>query len=268
MKDIIRTHRISELFSVQGKVVMIAGGGGLGTCFGKAFLENGAHVIFTAKRETKLELLKTELHKSGFSKTDYELYLMDQRNKDEIEAVVAKIQEKNGTLDVLFNMAAIAPNDTAENFAAHEVQNIIDTNLTGAIYTTQAVGKVMIEQGSGKIIQIGSVAGYTTHSYESMPYEASKAGVHQITRSFAVAWGKYNVNVKCIAPTWIMTPMLEDEPQHYLDAVNEMHEFGRMAETDDLVGAAIFLASDASNYISGHILYVDGGWTAGKPLSY
>lgn len=268
MKQVVTTHRIEELFSLKDKVIMIAGGGGLGTCFGKAFLENGAKVVFTARRTVKLDEVEQQLKAGGFDEKDYGLFIMDQRNKAEIEEAVSKAVERFGRIDVMVNTAAIAPNDSAEHFEADIVRNIVDTNLTAAIYTTQVVGNQMIKQGGGKIIEIGSIAGYTTHSYESLPYEATKAGVHQMTKSFATAWGKYNINVNCIAPTWIMTPMLDDEPQRYLDAVNDMHEFERMAETDDLVGAAIFLASDASNYVTGHILFVDGGWSAGKPIVY
>ena len=268
MKEVIREHNANNLFSVEGKVIMIAGGGGLGTCLGKAFIENGAHVVFTARRQMKLDILENELIECGLKNSDYELYIMDQRNKSEIEKTMAKIKEKNKTIDVLFNTIGIAPNDTAEDFPEDQVKNVIDTNLNAVIYTTQVVGKEMIKNRKGKIINIGSVAGYTPHTYISMPYQAAKAGVHQATKAFAVAWGKYNVNVNCIAPTWIRTPMVDDKPENYLKAVVDMHEFGRMAEADDFVGAGIFLASDASNFITGNVLYVDGGWSAGKPVKF
>lgn len=268
MKEIIRTHDISDLFSVKDKVIMITGGGGLATCLGKAFIQNGAHVVFTCRRNMKLNILEEDLKEYGFNEADYELYIMDQRVKAEIEKVVATVKEKNGRIDVLINTAGIAPNDTAENFDAEQVKNIVDTNLLAAIYTTQAVGKVMIKNGSGKIINIGSIAGHLPHTYISMPYQAAKAGVHQMTKAFAVAWGKYDINVNCIAPTWLKTPMTEEKPENYKKAVVGMHEFGRMADADDFVGAAIFLASDASNFVTGHVLFVDGGWSAGKPLSY
>ncbi len=266
MKEIIREHNVSNLFSVKDKVIMIAGSGGLGIHIGKSLMENGACVLFTARNKQKLEKLTNDLLEENFK--NFDTFLLDQRDKCQIEEVVGEIEKKYNGIDVLFNTAAIAPNDKAEDFGEELIEDVIDINLVGAIFVTQVVGKAMIKKGGGKIINIGSVAGLICHSYESMPYEAAKAGVHQITKTFATAWGKYNINVNCIAPTWIMTPMLEDESQSYLDAAVKMHEFGRMAYPDDFVGTAIFLASDASNYISGHVLVVDGAWSVAKPIQY
>ena len=144
---------------------------------------------------------------------------------------------------------------------------MIDVNVTGIILITQVVGKTMIANGGGHIIEIGSIGGLECHSYRSMPYEATKAAVHQLTKSFATAWAHYNINVNCIAPTWINTPLVDFAAGPVMEAVRKQHFFGRIAEVEDFLGAALFLASDASTYVTGHILTVDGGWSVSKPWS-
>ena len=128
------------------------------------------------------------------------------------------------------------------------------------------VGKVMIRQGGGKIVNIGSIAGAFCHTYLSMPYECSKAAVHQFTRSLAVTWAKYNINVNCIAPTWVYTPMLEGFQGDTYQKIIQQHPAGRLAEVNDFLGLAIYLSTPASDYVTGQVIYVDGGWTSGKPI--
>lgn len=263
VKKIVRATRIEELFGVKDKVILISGVGGLGSSLAGGFLDNGAHVILADNAPGRAKELQKKFAEQGFTKTD--AYQMDQTRKEEIQRVVDDIVAKHGRIDVLFNTAALCWNEDTEDFKEEGIRRMIDVNITSAILITQVVGKAMIAQKEGKIINIGSIGGLECHSFRSMPYEATKAAVHQLTKSFATAWAQYNINVNCIAPTWINTPMVDFAAGEVREAVIDQHFFGRMAEVEDFLGAAIFLASDASNYVTGHVLAVDGAWSVSKP---
>ena len=263
MKPVVEERNIAKLFSVRGKVVLITGAGGLGGYLAKGFAENGAHVVVTDVVPGRAQALADSLCERGFACRGC---VLDQTDKAAVEAVVQSIVNGQGRIDALINTAAIAPCHPAEEFPEDELRRVIDVNLTAAVLTSQVVGRQMIAQQYGKIVNIGSIAGVMCHSYESMPYECTKAAVHQMTKSLACAWGRYNVNVNAIAPTWIMTPMLDDCPPEYFDAVDSMHEFGRLSRVEDFFGTAVYLVTDASNFISGHVLLVDGGWSTARPV--
>ena len=263
VKNIVRATKIDELFSVRNKVVLIGGAGGLGSCLAKGFLDNGAYVVLADNVPGKADKVRAELAEQGLNKCD--AYQLDQTDKAAICAMVDDIVKKHDRIDVFFNTAALCWNEDAEDFGEDGVRTMINVNVTSAILFTQVVGNAMIKQGGGKIIEIGSIGGLECHSFRSMPYEATKAAVHQLTKSFATAWARYNINVNCIAPTWINTPLVDFAAGDIRKAIIDQHVFGRIAETDDFLGAAIFLSSDASNYVTGHILAVDGGWSVSKP---
>ncbi|BDF69639.1 gluconate 5-dehydrogenase [Oscillospiraceae bacterium] len=263
VKKVVHATKAEELFSVREKVVLISGVGGLGSCLARGFLDNGAYVVMADNAPDRAAALKEGFAKEGLSRCD--AYQMDQTSKAQIQAVVDDIVTKHGRVDVLFNTAALCWNEDTEEFKEDGIRTMIDVNLTSAILLTQVVGKAMIARKEGKIIEIGSIGGLECHSFRSMPYEATKAAVHQLTKSFATAWAQYNINVNCIAPTWINTPLVDFAAGAVRKAVIDQHFFGRMAEVEDFLGAAIFLASDASNYISGHVLAVDGAWSVSKP---
>ena len=193
MKPVVEERNIAKLFSVQGKVVLITGAGGLGGYLARGFAENGARVVVTDVVPGRAQ----GLQEKGFACRSYQL---DQTDKAATEAVVQDIVKAEGRIDALINTAAIAPCHPAEEFPEDELRRVIDINLTAAVLTSQAVGRQMIAQQYGKIVNIGSIAGVMCHSYESMPYECTKAAVHQMTKSLACAWGRYNVNVNAIAP--------------------------------------------------------------------
>ena len=266
MKPIIKETNAEKLFSVKDKVVLITGAGGLGDALSEGFAENGAKVLLASRTPGKAQKQVDKLVAKGY--TNCFAYDFDQTVKAECQGLTEKIVAEHGRIDVLVNTAGIGACYPPEDFDEIDMRRIIDVNLTSAILITQAVGKVMIAQGEGKVIEIGSIAGVMTHTWESMVYESTKAAVHQMVKSFAVAWGKYNINVNAIAPTWINTPMLNGVPVSYYENVDAMHPFGRMSEPEEFVGSAIFLASDASNFITGQTLLMDGGWCAGRPLSY
>lgn len=263
-KKVVKSTKIDELFSVKDKVVLITGAGGLGGYLAKGFLNNGSKVILFNRTMPKLTALKEKLEKQDF--TDYALYQVDQTDKTSLQKAADEAEKQFGRIDVLINTAAVCWNEDTEDFSEDGIRKMLDINVTGSMLVTQVIGKKMIEAGNGgSIIEIGSIGGLMCHSFRSMPYEASKAAVHQMTKSFATAWAQYGINVNCIAPTWIDTPMVDFAAGEVMDAVIDQHFFGRIAEVEDFLGAAIFLASDAANYVSGHILAVDGAWSVSKP---
>lgn len=265
VKKIARSRRVEELFSVKDKVVLICGAGALGGYMARGFLENGAYVVATCVSEGKAQRLKEEFASDGLTNCD--AYTMNQTSKEDIQTVVDDIIRRHGRIDVLIATGALCWNEDTEDFKEEGIRRMMDVNVTGIILVTQVVGKTMISNGGGHIIEIGSIGGLECHSYRSMPYEASKAAVHQLTKSFATAWAHYNINVNCIAPTWINTTLVDFAAGPVMEAVRKQHLLGRIAEVEDFMGAVLFLASDASAYVTGHILAVDGGWSVSKPWS-
>ena len=263
MSELVKDCKIEDLFSLKDQVVLVVGAGGLGEYIGRGMAMNGAKIVFTNTSIGKAEKVQAEMAKDDLS---CDIYQLDVTNDDQVTEVVAKIAEKYGRIDVLINTAGIGAHSEPENYPANVVRQVMDVNLNGTIFICREVGKVMIRQGGGKIVNIGSIAGAFCHTYLSMPYECSKAAVHQFTRSLAVTWAKYNINVNCIAPTWVYTPMLEGFQGDTYQKIIEQHPAGRLAEVNDFLGLAIYLSTPASNYVTGQVIYVDGGWTSGKPI--
>ena len=263
MLDTVESFDIPNLFSVKDKVVLIVGAGGLGEYLGRGMAKNGAKVVFTNTRIAKAEKVQENMRKDGL---DCSIYQLNVTDNDQVNETVAQIASDFGRIDVLINTAGVALHADPENYKPEDVRKIVDINLNGTIFICREVGKVMIKQGGGKIINIGSIAGTMAHTYLSMPYECSKAGVHQLTKSLAVTWAKHNITVNCIAPTWIFTPMNDDFDADMFEKLKNDHPGQRIADVNDFLGLAIYLASEGSNYVTGQIIHVYGGWSAGKPL--
>ena len=264
MKPTVCLRKTAELFDLKNKITLVSGIGGIGASLALAFALNGATLIATDISEKTLRRLKDDLEAQGLTA---DLYTMDITRKSDIIDVVDKVVEKFGGLDVFINTSGIAMNQKAIEFKEEDIDRILDTNLKGTILGCQVAGQVMAGQGRGKIINIGSIGGHMTHTMGSMPYAASKAGVHQVTRTFAGELAKDGVNVNAIAPTWVNTPMMQGKNERYYQSISDHTPFGRMLEPEELIGAAIFLATEAANFITGQILFVDGGWSAAKIVS-
>lgn len=189
---------------------------------------------------------------------------MEMSSVGQIQDAVAKTVQRFGRLDILVNNAGVAPGDLAENVREEDFDRMIAINLKGTFFACQAAGRIMIGQRSGRIINMSSQAGFAALPSESI-YCMTKAGIAHLTKCLAVEWGKYNINVNAVAPTFIHTPGTEsylanaDSRAEVVDRIAALHRIG---EPIEVAGAVVFLASPAASLITGHTLLIDGGWTA------
>ena len=263
MKEKIQFWKVEELFDLSDKVTFISGIGGIGGILAEAFARNGSKIILADINEQALHKIKKKITELGFNA---ETYKMDVTQKKSISNVLKKILKNYNVIDIFINTSGIAINEKAINFDEEDIDRIININLKGTILCNQLVGRLMSKQGRGKIINIGSIGGHITHTLRSMPYGASKAGVHQVTRSFAAELAEYGINVNSIAPTWVNTAMTAGKDELYYQNIYNLTPFGRMCEPEELIGTTIFLATESSNFITGQTIFVDGGWSISKAL--
>jgi NAD(P)-dependent dehydrogenase (short-subunit alcohol dehydrogenase family) len=189
---------------------------------------------------------------------------LDVRDRAQIAAAVTRIEEALGRIDILVNNAGLGPENAAEDVSEDDYDLTFDTNVKGLFFVSQAVGRVMIGQGSGRIINLSSQAGFVALPGESV-YCASKAAVAHLTKCLAVEWGRYGINVNAVAPTFIRTPGTEpalSDPEFAADVAERIAGLHRIGEPVDVAGAVVFLAAPASSLVTGTTLMVDGGWTA------
>ena len=263
MKPIVKETRVDKLFDFTDKVTLITGAGGVGEAFARGYAKQGARVVLLDVFEKSCLNLIAKLNDEGL---EADFFIADVTDKAAVDAVVRAIADKYGRIDILLHTAGVTRNKRCTEFTADDIEFVLDINLNGTIYMNQAVANVMKEQGGGKIVDIGSIGGLMSHMDCSMPYEASKAAVHQIVKTFANELSPYNINVNSIAPYFIRTPMVEHQSQEYKDASYALASLGRWLEPEELLGAAYLLTSDAGNAITGQILAVDGGYSAIKSM--
>ncbi|MBE5760230.1 MAG: glucose 1-dehydrogenase [Clostridiales bacterium] len=253
---------MSSLFSLEGKVALVTGASsGLGRQFALALAREGAKVAIVARRVEKLEGVKAEVEALGAECFAARCDVMD---KESIKEAVAAVKEKFGRIDILVNNAGVGTGSPAESMPDEVWEKTIDTNLNGVYYVAREVGKVMIEQNYGKIINIGSI--HSTVAMSGSPisaYCASKGAVAMLTKALANEWAKHNITVNAIGPAYFESEMTDavintDAFKMALMAYCPMGRAGRPGELD---GALIYFASDASSYTTGQLLTVDGGWT-------
>ncbi len=251
---------MSELFDLTGKVAIVTGASrGLGRGMAVGLARAGSNVVVTDILDTKETV--DEVKKLGREAVGIKV---DVTRKSDVEAMVKQTLEKFGRVDILVNNAGIFRMEPTEEVKEEDWDKVLAVNLKGQFLCAQEVGKHMIEQKSGKIINIASVAGKFA-SAESVAYNVSKAGVILLTKTLATDWGKHNVNVNAICPGAFHTPMTEDllKDENFINLIKMRVPLGRAGEPEDLVGTVIYLASKASDYMTGHALVIDGGWTAG-----
>lgn len=251
---------VNELFSLKGKVAIVTGGGrGLGEQIAEGFAEAGANVVVCSRKLEACEEVSQKLKDFGVESLALKC---DITNPEDVKNVVQQTLEKFGRIDILVNNSGASWGAPAEEMPLEAWQKVINVNVTGTFLMSQAAGKVMLEQGSGKIINIASVAGLKGSNpkyMDAIGYNASKGAVITFTKDLAAKWGPRGIYVNAIAPGFFPTKMsnglLEKGGQGILEGT-PLRKFG---SDSDLKGVAVFLAAPASDYITGDTVVVDGG---------
>lgn len=253
---------VKELFDLSGRVAIITGGSiGLGRQMAEALSEAGAKLILCARNKERCDTAAAELAKTG---ADVLSLACDVKKQESIQAVVDQTMSHFGRIDILINNAGTSWGAPVEEMTLDAWNKVMDTNVTGTFLFCQAVGRVMVAQKQGKIINLASVAGLrgSPPDFQAIGYQASKGAVITFTKDLACKWAMHNINVNAIAPGWFPTNMSDAvigrDPEGLKNRI-PLHRFG---SESDLKGAALFLASRASDYVTGHTLVVDGGQTA------
>jgi len=248
-------------FDLSGKVAIVTGAGrGMGYHTALALAKYGADIVICSRTLSELERVGEEIEKIGRKVL---IQQVDIRNISEIHSMVNASIKLFDRIDILINNAGINIPQWAVDVTEEAWDKVIDTNLKGLFFCAQAVGKVMIQQKKGKIINISSQAG-SVGLLQRAAYCSSKGGVNLLTKVLAIEWAKYNINVNAIAPTFIETPLAKPmfEKEGFREYVLGNIPLGRVGQPQDVVGAVIYLSSEASNLVTGHVLLIDGGWTA------
>lgn len=248
-------------FDLSGKTALVTGSSrGLGFVIARGLGRAGAEIILNGTDEDRLNEAVARVEREGIKAYACPF---DVTNKDQIAESLTKVRQKARAIDILVNNAGIQRREVLEAFEEKEWREVIDTNLTGVFLTTQGVIRDMIERRSGKIINICSLASEICRPTTGA-YSAAKGGVKMLTKAMAVEWAKYNIQVNGIGPGYFITEMtrtLMEDPEfdRWIRARTPANRWG---EPEELVGCSVFLASEASGFVNGQIIYVDGGLTS------
>lgn len=250
------------MFELAGKVTVVIGGaGGIGQACALALARQGANVIVVSRNREKLEGVVNEIK----SVTGIEAVAVqaDVTSIESVDNMKDQVMEKYGTVDVLVNAQGINAKKPAVDIDVNTWDSLFATNVRGVMLACQSFGKIMIERKKGKIINLSSVRGIRGTDGGNVTYGATKGAVDMITRMLAAEWAIYNINVNAIAPSIVMTEMIKKAvAPDRLKALLSKSPFKRFATPEDVAGACVFLASPSSDFITGQIIYVDGGLTA------
>jgi gluconate 5-dehydrogenase len=255
---------VRQLFDLTGKTAIVTGGGrGLGAQIAQGLAEAGANLVLCSRKvETCRETAVRIEQDTGVT---CHAMACDVRNPDDVRRVVEESVESYGRIDILVNNSGASWGAPAVEMPFEAWNKVIDINVTGTFLMSQAVGRMMIKQGGGKIINIASVAGLSgtdPHMLDAVGYNTSKGAIIALTKDLAAKWGKHQIRINAIAPGFFPTKMTRDVIHHGGEQILRRTSLGRLGSESDLKGSAVFLASDASNYITGVILPVDGGMSA------
>ncbi|GMA50296.1 2-deoxy-D-gluconate 3-dehydrogenase [Alicyclobacillus contaminans] len=249
---------IGHLFEWNGKTVVITGAGGsIGSTLAHAFAYYGANLALIDKNAASMENISRVITDMGRTCRSYAI---DITKETDVKETMADIQQQFGSVDILINHAGMNIRQPAVEYDKADFDKVLGVNLGGMFLMAREAGRYMIEQGGGKIINTASVSAVRGHKRQ-VAYASSKGGVAQLTKVLAHEWAQYGVNVNAVGPGYIYTnqtkDLLADDVSHQF--ILEKIPMGRIGEPSDLVGAYLFLASPAADYITGQILFVDGG---------
>ena len=251
----------TELFSLKGRVAVITGAGrGLGRSMALALAAAGADVVAASRTAPEIESLRDEIR--GLGRLS-EAITCDATSESDVDRLFGEAVSRLGRLDILVNNAGINIRKPVLELSPDEYRQVLSTNLEGYFLCARAAGRILVPQGSGKVINISSIMGRVALATQAA-YASSKGAIEQLTKVLALEWASANVQVNAIAPTYFETeltkPLFEDPARKQF--ITERTPMGRWGKPHELAGAVIYLASGASDYVTGHTLVVDGGWTA------
>jgi len=249
-------------FELTGQVALVTGAArGLGQAIALALANAGADVALGLRDRNAQGDVAAQIKSMGRRVLPLQ---MDMTQMDQIFRAVEETVEHFGRIDILVNNAGLAPDNLAENVREADFDLTLTVNLKGTFFASQAAGRVMIRQKSGRIINLSSQAGFVALPTESV-YCMTKAAIAHLTKCLAVEWGKYNITVNAVAPTFIRTPGTESylaNPEQRADVEERIAALHRIGDPMDVAGAVVFLASSAASLITGETILIDGGWTA------
>ncbi|WP_173934514.1 3-oxoacyl-ACP reductase family protein [Chelativorans sp. Marseille-P2723] len=253
---------LKTMFDLSGRVCVVTGGGrGIGKSIATALAAHGATVVITGRTQTTLDAAAEEISHAG-GKVD--AITADVSSEDDVERLARAVEKRHGVAKVLVNNAGVnAIYKRVEDTTLAEWNEIIATNLTGVFLTCRAFGRGMLTAGSGSIVTISSIGGRVGLG-KTGPYCASKGGVELFTRSLAIDWAPKGVRVNTVAPAYVETDLTAGLSEHPVlsERITQRTPMRRFAHPDEIAGAVVYLASDASLYVTGQTIGVDGGWTA------
>jgi NAD(P)-dependent dehydrogenase (short-subunit alcohol dehydrogenase family) len=248
-------------FLLKDKIAIVTGATkGLGRGMAQGLAGAGANVVIVSRNQQECDAVARELQEQGMMSL---AYAADLRNLDSIKELVGAVVNHFGRIDILINNAGVAVTKSPEEVTEEEWSFVMDLNLKGAFFTAQQVGLQMIKQQYGKIINIGSIFSFVGDG-NVVSYCVSKGGIIQMTKSLALAWARHSINVNVIAPGYIKTELNKEtiNTEKVFNHLIKNTPLRRLGEVKDIVGAAVFLASAASDYMTGQSIVIDGGWVA------
>jgi NAD(P)-dependent dehydrogenase (short-subunit alcohol dehydrogenase family) len=248
-------------FNLSGRIVIVTGGNsGIGHEISKTLARNGARIVVSNRRKEEGEKATRAIVEMG---GDAIAVPADVSQKNSVEAMVQKVMEQFGRIDILVNSAGINIRKPALDYDESDWDQVMDINLKGTFLTCQAVGRIMVEQKRGKIVNLSSSVEKIGMELR-IAYCASKGGISQLTKCLAIEWAPYGVNVNAVAPGFMKTPLLAsliDKDPTFLPMVQGRVPLKRLGQPEEVASVVLLLVSDASNYITGQTFFVDGGWT-------